>query len=78
MKQIIFAIMALIAVSSCKKDGAPAAFENGLIKTVDTYTMSDRKTEAALWLEQTITYKRTFPGGPGPNVSKMKYEYIDL
>jgi hypothetical protein len=53
-------------------------YHNGLIQTVHTYTMTDRKSEAGVWVEQTITYQQTFGGGAGAEVRKMRYEYIDL
>jgi hypothetical protein len=55
-------------------------YDDGAVKTVQTYTMTDRKAEAGggLWDEQTITYKKTFPAGSSPDVRKMRYEYIEL
>ena len=55
-------------------------YDDGAVKSVFTYAMTDRKAEtgAGLWDEQTITFKKTFPAGFNPNVRKMRYEYIEL
>ncbi len=55
-------------------------YDDGAVKAVYTYAMTDRKAEAGagLWDEQTITYKKTFPAGLNPNARKMRYEYIEL
>jgi hypothetical protein len=55
-------------------------YDDGAVKSVHTYTMTDRKSDdpGAGWTEQTITYKKTFPAGFNPDIRKMRYEYIEL
>lgn len=55
-------------------------YDDGVVKTINTYAMSDRKTDdpSTGWKEQTITYQRTFPAGFNPDIRKMRYEYIEL